>query len=220
MPSAAASLSLLAHAAAIGVLLVLRPPPPFAAPVEEIEVSVMTEVSPVSEGIAVRPRTNNLSDAVAGDKSAGTSATTLPSLTAMAAPPNRPGSLNAGRLFDPPDLSALKFHTPSLVPDMLGAMRDCPTVEDFAHGSSRRPRLARLPCMSAVLPLRIPGTVPTNASEPDGSGVRAADDYRTFKPDRSVADETLRSVLDESPFPDKVPPANSALKRWIFGLFR
>src|SRR5215813_9112819 len=198
--SAAIGMALLAHAAAIGVLLTLEPPQPFAAPPEVFEVSIEIE-----EG----PRANNLSGAARSDGSVAGSVTQLPSqsrpdVTATAAPPNWP--VNAGRLFDEPALSTSRFHAPSPVFDQLGAMLDCLAAE----GSARRQHRPRPPCTFAGLPFRAPGTMfPTNVPE---SNIRAGDDYRNF--------ETIRPLFDESLLPDKVPPANRAFKQRIMGLFR
>src|ERR1700751_5654958 len=62
MPSMAIGIALLAHAPAIGVLLMLKPPQPFAAPPELFEVSIMVEDD---------PRPNNLAPTIRGDGSIG-----------------------------------------------------------------------------------------------------------------------------------------------------
>src|SRR5215831_5831645 len=59
--SAAVGVSLLAHAVAIGTLLMLKPAPPLATPPEVIEVTVVLE-----EALAI-PQANNLSVAIPRD---------------------------------------------------------------------------------------------------------------------------------------------------------
>lgn len=61
--SAAFAMSLLAHAAAMGALLMLKPTPPLATPPEVIEVTVVLEEALTS------PQANNLSVAIPRDAS-------------------------------------------------------------------------------------------------------------------------------------------------------
>jgi hypothetical protein len=199
-PSAAIGMALLAHAAAIGALLMFKPPQPFATPPEPFEVSILIEDDPRP---GIPPRTSP------SDGSIGWSAMPLPGpnrpdVAATASPSSWP--VDAGRLFDVPGLSTSRFHAPSPVLDQLGAMLDCLAAE----GSARRQHRPRPPCAFADVPFRAPGTMfPTNVRE---SNVRAGDDYRNF--------ETIRPLFDESLFPDKVPPANRAFEKRIMGLFR
>jgi hypothetical protein len=211
--SLSVGVSALAHAAAIGALLTLKPVP-LLAPIREV-----IEVSLVLEQVPGGPRPNDLSGAISGDSPVDVSAVPSlirPDVTATAPSPNWPGSVNAGHLFDVPVLPTFKPQMQSLASDTLGTMLDCLVIEGSARGASRHARRARPPCVAADLPPRFAVTLPTNVPEPRESGVRADDDYRTFKPDRSlVHDDTLAGLL----FPDNVPQANRALKKWFGGLF-
>jgi hypothetical protein len=190
LPTAAAGAALLVHAAAIGMLLRFSAPAPFAARDELIEVSVITEAD------ETRSPASNQSDAISGHQ------------------PDRAGASarDAGRVFDVP-LPAPGFRTRPPALDVLGALRDCSAVESARRDVSRHPRLGPPPCVSADLALRLPALVlPTDEPDRNGRVARADDDYKTFKPDPSPFDGSL--------FPDKPPPGNGALKRWLLGLFR
>jgi hypothetical protein len=198
--SAAVGVALLAHGTAIGVLLMLKPPQPFAAPPGVFEVSIVIEDDPPA---------NNPSRTPPGDGSIGASAMPSPApvradVTATASPWSWPA--NAGPSFDVPGLSNSKSRAPSPAFDRLGAMLDCLAAEGSAKGQHR----PRPPCAFAGLPFRAPATAfATDTSEPT---IRAGDDYRKF--------ETIRPLFDESLFPDKAPPGNRAFRKWISGLFR
>jgi hypothetical protein len=200
LPSTPVGMALLAHAAAIGVLLMLKPPQPFVAPPEVFEVSIVVEDD---------ARPNNLPRTTPNDGSIGGSAMPLPppdrpDVNATASPWSWPAE--AGPSFDVPGLSNSRSHGPSPVFDQLGAMLDCLAAE----GSARRQHRQRPPCAFAGLPLRAPGaTFPTAAPDPT---VRAGDDYRNF--------ETIRPQFDEALLPDKPPPVNRAFENWFSGLFR
>jgi hypothetical protein len=192
--------ALLAHVAAIGVLLMLKPPQPFAGPPEVFEVSIVVDDAPRASNPSHTPP----SDGSIGGSAIPSPAPIHPDVSATASPRSWP--VDAGPSFDAPGLSNSRSHAPSPVFDQLGAMLDCLAAE----GSARRQHRPRPPCAFADLPFRAPGTMfPTNAPE---KTVRAGDDYRNF--------ETIRPLFDESLLPDKVPPANRAFKDWIRGLFR
>lgn len=173
------------HAAAIGVLLTIKPAL-YPAPKEEmIEVSLEPDEAPD------RRRLNG---------------------AAAALPSNGPGDGNPGHAFSLPAPPTFKLSAQSLLSDALRRMLDCLAIEGSSDGAAARRREARPPCLFAGVPLRAPVMPSTNAPESDGNGVRAADDYRHFK--------TERPMFDESLFPDKVPEGNRALKSWFAGLFR
>jgi hypothetical protein len=195
--SAAATLSaVVAHAAAIGVLLTIRPQP-YPAPTEEmIEVSFEPEAPD-------RRRSNEPSGAIPGDRQADASAT--------AGPSNGPGGVTAGYAFSVPARPAFELPAQFPLSDALRRMLDCLAQGSNDRAAARR-RDLRSPCLFAGLPLRAPVMPSTNGSESNENGVRAGDDYRHFKPERPMFDESL--------LPDKVPEANRALKSWFAGLFR
>ncbi len=197
LSAAAALFAVVAHAAAIGVLLTIRPQP-YPAPREEmIEVSIEPEEAPD------RHRSNGPSDAIAGDRRADASAT--------AGPSNGSGGVNAGYAFSVPARPAFELPAQSSLSDALRRMLDCLAQGSNNEAAARR-RDMRPPCLFAGLPLRAPVMPSTNGSESDENGVRAGDDYRHFKTERPMFDELL--------LPDKVPEANRALKSWFAGLFR
>ena len=162
--SVAIAISALAHTAAIGALLTVKPPR-LAPALQMIQISLV----PVE---ALVPA-SNLSGAIPGDRSI------RPDVSATASPPNWPESGNWGHLIDVPALPPFKPHARSRAFDRLGTILDCPVVEGSTLGASGRPRPH---CASADLPFRVP--------EPSGSGVRADDGHQTFKPDQSVFDES------------------------------
>src|SRR5215472_11592565 len=109
--SAATTLSaVVAHAAAIGVLLTIRPVP-YPAPTEE-----MIEVSIEPEEVPDRRRSNEPSGAIPGDGRADASAT--------AGPSNGPGAGNAGYAFSGPARPAFRLPAQSPLADALRGMLD------------------------------------------------------------------------------------------------
>jgi len=211
MLAAAAGMSLLAHAAAIGVLLMLKPAlPPLATPLEVIEVSVVPEE-------VLAHRANNLSSALAPDSSADVSTVPVVSLTRpdgmpTASSPDWSFRVNFGRSFDVAPHSASRPRPPARAFHGLATELDCLAVRGSVLGPSERSRRGHPPCVSDDALRRPPATtlVPADSSRPGENG--ADNDYRTFKPSQSV--------FNESPLPDEVPQANRALEKWIVGLFQ
>jgi hypothetical protein len=208
--SAAIGISVLAHAAAIGALLMLmlRPAPPLATPLDAIEVSVVPE-----EALA-RPR--DLSGALPPDASADVSKSPLASLTRpdvmpMASSPDWSLGANLGRSFDVARRSESGSQTPAPALDGLAMELNCLAVRGSVPGPSERTRRGHPPCLSDDPFLRAPAValVPADSSRPGESG--ADNDYRTFK--------SSRSVFSESPLPDGIPQANRAFETWIVRLF-
>jgi hypothetical protein len=114
-------------------------------------------------------------------------------------------------LFDLPALPRFRLPTHALVLDAFGGMLECFAVGGFARGAIVRSRRVHPPCTSDPLfPASVPPVLPIYTSQP--SEIRADNDYRTFRPSRSIFDQSL--------FPDEVPSANRALEKWIVGLFR
>lgn len=165
----------------------------------------------ITEEPASYARASSSSDATPGHQPGGTPATVLPS-------PNPSGSFAAGHVAGPPVLPKFDFRARPPAFNMFGMLRACPDAENSARAASRHLGAAPPPCLSADLALRLPAPrlpaprLLVDAPDRDDRGVRADDDYKTFKPDPSPFDGSL--------FPDKVPSGNGALKKWIFGLFR
>jgi hypothetical protein len=205
----AVGVSVLVHAAGIGVPILLRPVPYPPAALETIEIALVTERAHGKAG------TNDGSgSATKSDGPAGVSPAALaPSTPVTALPPQRSVgasiSLGAGttHAFDLPSLPGPQLPPQATVPDALGAAADCPTV----NGSTAR----HAPCLSAQSddPLGYAPTTtrfPINAPRPGKVG-RENDDW-TFTRSPSVLGQ---SIL----LPDTAPPANRALRSWVVGLF-
>jgi len=200
--SAVVGVSVLAHMAAIGALVMLEPMPHSVPTVEMIEVSLVPQQALSS------PRANNASGAIAN----ASAVAPLLSLdaTALGSPPNWSSSLNISRSFDMPGLPAFKQRTHTRAFDTLATMLDCLAVGGSTREASGSSRRTHPPCTSDDPLLRGPvmTLLPTYASQPGSTDNL----YRTFK--------SSQSVFDESLFPDEVPPAIRALENWIIGLFR
>jgi len=207
--SAAVGASILAHTAAIGALLMVKPVPHLSPTLEIIEISLV----PGHElGSA---RANNVLGEVPAESSVGVSvplSLVRPDVTATASSPNWSRSVNMGRSFDVPNLPTFGRQTQTHNFDTLATMLDCLAVGDSTRGASRRPRRAHPPCASDDPTLRAPAmtVLPTYAPRP--SEIGADSDYLTFK--------ASQSVFYESPLPDQVQQANRAFENWILGLFR
>src|ERR1700722_1278253 len=205
----AVGVSVLVHAAGIGVAVLISPVPYPPAALETIEIALVTERAHGKAG------TNDGSgSATKSDGPAGVSPAALaPSTPVTALPPQRSVgasiSLGAGttHAFDLPSLPGPQLPPQATVPDALGAAADCPTV----NGSTAR----HAPCVSAQSddPLGYAPTTtwfPINAPRPGKLG-RENDDW-TFTGSPSVLGQ---SIL----LPDTAPPANRALRSWVVGLF-
>ena len=206
-PSVAVGASALAHIAAIGALLTLKPVPHLAPTLEMIEISL------VSEQALRSPRTNNLSGAIPGASTVDVSAVprlswTRPDVTASSVIWSR--SVNTGYSFGAPTLPTFRPHARALIFDTFATMLDCLAVAGSTHGASGRSRRAHPPCASDDPSIHAPmmTLLPMHPSQPGGTSTGI--DYRTFP---------KQSVFYESVFPDEVPPANRALEKWIAGLF-
>jgi len=198
--SAIVGASALAHAAALGALLMSEPVPVFT-PQEVIEISLVPE--------RAAPR------AVAGDPRADGSAAApsgRPDVPASAASRDWLRGIGVGHAFAVPGPSSFGVHTPAPAFDTLAATHDCLATGRATGGGSGRARHPTWPCAWEDPPLRtfLTAQRPTDASRPNEVG--ADNDYRTFK--------TIQPLFDESLFPDKVPQANGALKGWFANLFR
>ncbi len=211
-PSTAVSVSALAHVAAIGLLLALRPvPDPDPAPtVVAVEVSMEPEQPSGS-------RPNALSGNTPPERPADASAIRFPSLNqtdvgATAPPSDGPGNVDPGHVFDLPARPTFNSRPLSPELDRLGAMLDCLTVEGLSRGASKDPHRPYPPCAYADLALRAPvAKLQKDASGSNEGALWADEAYRTFK--------TIQPLFDESLFPEKVPEANRALKKGFMGLF-
>lgn len=206
-PSVAVGVSALAHIAAIGALLTLKPVPHLAPTLEIIEISLVPEQALRS------PRTNNLSGAIPGASTVDVSAVphlswTHPDVTASSVIWSR--SVNTGYSFGAPTLPTFRPHTRALIFDTFATMLDCLAVAGSTHGASGRSRRAHPPCASDDPSIHAPmmTLLPMHPSQPGGTSTGI--DYRTFP---------KQSVFYESVFPDEVSPANRALEKWIAGLF-
>lgn len=204
--SAAFAMSLLAHAAAMGALLMLKPTPPLATPPEVIEVTVVLEEALTS------PQANNLSVAIPRDASVDAPVAPLVSLMNPDVIPTASSSdwfqgVKSGWSVDVAGHPAFgpQTHVPAF--DTLATMLDCLAVGGSTRGTSGRPRRAHPPCASDDPPFRAPAMtlLLTYASRPSETG--ADNDCRTFKPSQSV--------FYESPLPDQVPQANRAFENRI-----
>lgn len=211
MLSAVVGMSLLAHAAAIGVLLMLKPAPPLAAPLEVIEISVMPDE------VLARPRANNPSGALPPHASADVSTAppaslTRPDVIPTVSSPDWSFRVNLGRSFDVAHHAKSGSQTPAPAFDRLTAELDCLAVGGSVGGPSERTRRGHPPCLTDDPPLRASGValVPADPSRQGESG--HDNDYRTFKP--------IVSFYNDIPLPDAVAPANRALKKWIARLFQ
>jgi hypothetical protein len=209
--SVAVGVSLSAHAVAIGALLTLKPVPPFAPTLEAIEISL------VPEQTLATPRANNLSGTIPQHGSAGVSQMLLLSLTRLdvrsrASSPDWSRIANTGRSFDFPTRPQFAPHTHAPAFDTLAIVLDCLAVGGSKRQASGHSRGAQTPCASddPSLPAPVMALLPTYASRPSETG--AANDYRNFKPSRSV--------FNESPLPDEVPQANRAFENWIVRLLQ
>jgi hypothetical protein len=213
VPPIAVGVSVLVHAAGIGVLVLLRPAPYPPAALETIEIALVTERA---HGKAAA--NDGSGSAIKSDGPAGVSPAALaPSTPVTALPPQRSvgasRSLGAGttHAFDLPSLPGPQLPPQATVPDALGAAADCPTVSRSTRTTARQ-----APCLSAQPddPLGYAPTMtwlPVNAPQPSKVG-RENDDW-TFTRSPSVLGQ---SIL----LPDAAPPANRALRSWVVGLFR
>jgi hypothetical protein len=186
MPPVAVGISALAHLAALGLFLALRPEP-YPDPVPTVlAVEVSIEVEPPSGS---RP---NASSAQTLEMPADVSSLIGPNVTAAGPSSDRPASTRG--MFNLPARPTFTSPAPSLGFDKLGAMLDCLTVEGLTRGASRNPLHPPPPCAYADLALRPPvPKSPTDAFESSGSELRTGADYRAFK--------TIQPLFDESLFP-------------------
>jgi hypothetical protein len=199
MLSATIGVSVLAHTAAIGVLLMHNPVPYPAPPLDTIEISIEPEQPPTS------PYAKNMF-AGTPESSARVSGAPLqspmdPKVAATGLTPDWP------RSFDMPDPSTFRPHTRGLAFDTLATMLDCLTPGRSGRGESKRSLPAHPRCPSEYPFLRAPvmRDLPMDASQPS---VKNSDcDYRTFP--------TIQPLFDESLLHQEVPPANRAFKNWI-----
>jgi hypothetical protein len=200
----------LAHAVAIGALLELKPVPPFAPTLEVIEISLVPEQTLATLGA------NNLSGTIPQDGSSGVSQMLLLSLTrpdvmSRASSPDWSHIANMGRSFDLPTRPQFAPHTHAPAFDTRAIVLDCLAVGGSMRQASGHSRGAQMPCAGdPSLPAPVIGRLPTYASRPSENG--ADNDYRNFKPSRSVFNESL--------LPDEVPQANRAFENWIVRLLQ
>jgi hypothetical protein len=208
----AVGVSVLVHAAGIGVPILLRPVPYPPAALETIEIALVTERAHSKAGAK-----EGSDGAIRSDGLAGVSPAALSPATPVTALPQ--WSLGAGRslgvgtthAFDLPILPGPQWPPQTSVRVALGAAADCPTVNGSTRTAARHE-----PCVSAQPddPLGYAPTTtrwPVNAPQPSKVG-RENDDW-TFTGSPSVLGQ---SIL----LPDTAPPANRALRSWVVGLFR
>lgn len=196
MLSATVGVSILAHTAAVGVLLMHNPVPYPAPPLDTIEISIVPEQPPTS------PYAKNMFAGTASE--ALLQSSTSPKVAATGLTSDWP---RMDHSFDMPVPSTFRPHTRGLAFDTLAAMLDCLTPGGSRRGESKRLLPAHPPCPSEYPFLRAPVTrdLPMDASQPS---VKNSDsDYRTFK--------TIQPLFDESLLHQEVPPANRAFKNWI-----
>jgi hypothetical protein len=190
---------------AIGALLMLKPAPPMAPPLETIEVWIEPEQA------LGRAYANNMYARIPADGSADVSAApplspTHPNVAGNASLPNWS---RMDLAFDVPAFWTFRPRTQALAFDILAGMLDCLAVGGSARGASGRSRRVHPPCTSEypLFRVSVPTVVPTDESQ--SSETNADSDYRTFKP--------IQPDFLESLFPEGVP--NHALKNGILGLF-
>ena len=208
MLSATIGLSALAHAAALGVLLMHHPVPHPAAPLDTIEISIEPEPPPPI------PYAKNMLAGTAAESSAHAPEALLqPSMCPKVAPtgltPDWPRMVHS---FDMPAPSTFQPHPHSLAFDTLATMLDCLTPGRARRWESERSLPAQPPCPSEYPSVRAPvmRDLPVDASQ---ASVRNSDsDYRTFP--------TIQLLFDESLLHQEVPPANRAFEKWIGRLLR
>jgi hypothetical protein len=181
--SAAAGMSLLAHAAAIGALLMLKPAPSLTTPPEAIEVTV------VSEETLASTQANNLSGAIPRDALVDVPAAPLvsfmhPEVMPSASSQDWSDAANSWQPFHVASYPAFDLQTHVAV-DRLAAALDCLAVRGSALGPSERSRRGYPPCPSDDPPLRAPAAalLPAYALQQRESGTHGSD-YRTFTCDR------------------------------------
>jgi len=208
--SAAVSVSVLAHAVALGTLLMLKPAQHLAPALQVIEISLVPDQAPDSL------QANSLSGAAPGDGSAHVSVVpflslTRPEITATASSPDWSPSVDTARSIDAPRPPAFRPHTHALAFDTLATMLDCLAVGGSTHAAGRSRRV-HPPCGADDPVLRAPVLTfsQTSTSQPNEIGTDS--DYRTFRP--------LQPVFYESVLPSEVAPANRAFENWIAGIFR
>jgi hypothetical protein len=203
MLSATICASVLAHTAAIGMLLMHNPVPYPAPPLDTIEISIELEQPPTI------PYAKNMSAGTAAQSSAHVSEAPLqssmyPKFAARGLTPDWP---RMDHSFDMPAPSTFRPHPHGLAFDTLATMLDCLTPGRSRRGESKRSLPAHPPCRSEYPFLSAPvmRDLPMDASQP--SLKNSDSDYRTF--------ETIQPLFDESLLHQEVPPANRALKNWI-----
>ena len=208
--SAAVSVSVVAHAVALGTLLMLKPVLHSAPPLAVIEISLVPDQAPG------RLHANNPSGAPPGETAAEVSVApflslTRPAVTRKASSPDWSRSVDTARSFDMPSLPTFRPHTHALVFDTLATMLDCLAIGGSTHAAGRSRHL-HPPCGSDDPPVRAPVSTfsQTSTSQPNEIGTDS--DYRTFRP--------LQPVFYESVLPTEVAPANRAFENWIAGMFR
>jgi len=199
--SGAVGVSVLAHAVAIGALVTLWPTPFPAPDLDVIEVSIVTE-QPPSRAAANNKNIRMPPDGPADIPAAPALTSTDPSAPGTASSPNWSGMDHA---FDVPARPAFRADTQALAPDALAGMLDCLGLGGSTRGASGRPSHPPCPSNDPLLPAHVLTVLAADEWQP--SEISAGDDYRNFKP--------IQPGFDESLFPDKVPPANRALEKWI-----
>jgi hypothetical protein len=198
--SATIGVSVLAHTAAIGVLLIRNPVPYPAPPLDTIEISIEPEQPPTSRYAFA---------GTAAESSAHGSEALLQSsmYPKGAAAGLTPDWLRVDHSFDMPAPSTFRPHPHGLAIDTLATMLDCLTPGRSRRGESKRSLPAHPPCPSEYPFLRAPvmRDLSMDVSQPN---VKNSDsDYRTFK--------TIQPLFDESLLHQEVPQANRAFKNWI-----
>jgi hypothetical protein len=203
MLSATIGVSVLAHTAAIGVLLMHNPVPYPGPPLDTIEISIEPEQPPTS------PDAKNMFAGTAAESSAHVSEALLQSsmYPKVAATGLTPDWSRMDHSFDMPSPSTFRPHTHGLAFDTLATMRDCLTPGRSGRGESKRSLPAYPPCPSEYPFLRAPVMRDLPMDAPQPSVKNSDSDYRTF--------ETILPLFDESLLHQEVPPANRALKNWI-----
>jgi hypothetical protein len=208
-PPAAVGVSVLAHVAGIGLLLLLRPVPYPPTTIETIEIALVTEPEHAHAGA-----NDGSSGTIKGDGLAGVAPAALsPAMPVTALLPQwslgASGSLGAGTTHTLGLPSRPRWQSPPSVTDALGGAAACPTVS----GSTRT---RRAPCVSAQ-PDDPSGYAPTTTrfpvDAPQPSKVGRENDDWTFTRSPSVLGQ---SIL----LPDTAPPGNRGLRHWVVGLFR
>jgi hypothetical protein len=185
MRSAAAGMSVLAHAAAICALLMLKPASPLDnTPPESIEVTLAPEETMAS------PQRDNLSGANRRDDPVDVRAAPLvslmhPDVIPTASWPSWSNAANSWQPFQVTSHPPFDPQTHVAALDRLAAALDCLAVRGSAPGSSEHSRRGHPPCASDDPPLRAPAAapLPAYALQQHDTGTYGSD-YRTFTCDR------------------------------------